>query len=451
MNHINYKGCALFVTLTLVNIVFIITGIFDPNINLSLMMISIILFYYYISTISYTSVVILPFLLLWLLELIGGLFLNSLEWADEVFLHINADEKFSLLGILYLTFMVIIFLTLNRSRYFDIITHEKPTPTEDVSNILRFGLLIGGVGAAIILITYIRLGFPLLDGRERLEFESDSKLFNYVMRYRVSIMLMLGVVLHRTRSKTIGMIIASYLILSILGSDRITYPLMMMSFFVVGYCLSQKSARIPPAAFIAIIISAIVVAYFFLISRYGNSFDEKLGAFARRISLQGQAWALAAASDFPLYDVSIDHIYKEIQNLLFGAKYKQWEYPLLGAWYYLVEYLPKNDQMLWRMDKSNSLIMMFYPYILEIYGLIPVILANFMLAGYTALTGHFLLKSIYQEDVVSITLSSILLQGSVFCVISGDFGQILGKWQIIIWIILMFKLNTSVKLKLGWR
>lgn len=408
---------------------------FAPNLLLTVSLVGLGLFYLQSVRRQFVAITLLPLLLLWIMELVGGFLVNWLRWVDEAGVSIPTTNRYFFLILLYFGFVASVYLLLSRRRQ-----ERADTTVRHASRRQLLYVIVGAsCGVLLLLSTYLKLGFPLLTGVNRIDFAADSRLFEYVMRYRAALFLLLGVLFACTRSRFILLIALIYLVLAVLGADRVTYPVIMVSFFLLGYVLKREELKVSKRALSIVAICVGVIIYAFASSLSTAGWEIKLELLLRRVSLQAQTWALATTTDFRLIDFQVDRLEKEFANLVYSSSYQQWTDPLLGGWYFMMKYLPKNDLLWWRIENDNTLIMVFYPYLLEVYGLLPLIAINFTVPAAFVVVSIHLHAAVRRLDLVSIILLALILQGFVFLFVSGDFAQILGRWPILFWTIYVCK------------
>lgn len=387
--------------------------------------------------------ILLPVFLVRLLEMLAAIVLNTGVPLPELELFSHPSPSFFWLAVLYSTWPVVTAYALPRI----IQVNKAQAGTQLIGRnvvITWFSVLAFAYGITILSF-YAVYGAPLFDELGKYAFYSSagSRALNALVRYRLGMVCLVGYLVLVIRSRPAkAFLTILYISLFILGADKLTAPVLALSFGLLPLLV----ARNPRALFNGkvlilgvLFIGAAGCIYVMGRVALANSSDAAWESIVVRLPAQSQMWYVVSESGPPLFDMPSPQAENELRSMLpFGDT--QERMLTLGQSKILKD-LAGTSAYKSMSEGGVSFIMILYPYILKYYGMICVVIFNFIFLLYYLILGKSLVAAIANVRPSSVLIISLLIQGVVTSLVTGNLTSVLST-NVYVLIVIAFSIYS---------
>lgn len=368
-------------------------------------------------------VVSLPFLYLRLTELVSGISVDQGVALREVGTFSEPSTAYYVVSMMYAVWpLVAINIPAFRINAIPADREDRPA--------VRAALWVCMIYAGFIYINYAIYGVPLFNPHGKYVFYNsiDSQILNVLIRYRMPMALIVGYLCAmRINPMWKGTLLLTYLLLFVLGGDKLTAPAMAICMIAMGYYSVVGANRLFLArnlSFLGLGLLLFVSVYFFARLAISGSADVAWASIWARFPAQAQVWYLAYTSSPEPFQIDFNHAYTEFLSILPGGD-NFTNTSKLGQWYVLFHY--GASDVIRKLSSSNgSFIMILYGYVLTAYGSVPTFLFNIGYLLYVIFVQVLLVKALRVGNFVSIGCFGFIFALQVTANISGNISSMVG-------------------------
>ncbi|WP_408590479.1 hypothetical protein [Novosphingobium sp.] len=365
----------------------------------------------------------LPIFVIRLLELFSSIVLNTGVSLEEIGTFSRPTSAFYWEALLYSSWPIATALLPSLNIRFDSLVLPKPM----ILRALLVGILIYGV---VILAFYAVYGAPLFAALGKYAFyaEVDNRWLNILVRYRIAVLFIAGCIFVASKSIVDRLAIAVVFgAVFVFGADKITSPLVAISFFALPsfifispYILFRRQVVL----LFSVALVAVLSVYF--VSRFATSgsIDSTIDSVALRLPAQCQLWYVTTEFKPETLNLSGGQFGDEIKSMLpLGDTPDR----VTGLGQSLAAQDMASTEAYIEFQKYNaSFIMIMYPYVLHYYGIIPLLVFNFLLIAYYYWIARGVVFHLQRGHFLQAGLLALLYQAMVLALITGNLSTLLG-------------------------
>jgi len=381
----------------------------------------------------------LPIIALRVMELVAGVSLDIGVPLPEVGVTSEPSLSFFFLALLYACWPICLM-------YFPGLKGRQrlTVPFAHMPQFDLFLLILICYGLAILYFFAVN-GFPIFMGVSKYDYyaQISNPIFSFLIRYQLIALFGLGYLLGvGRRPKIVLCTTLFFFALAILGSDKITSPVLMITSTLSMCYLIRPTKELfnwKTAAAVGVFLTVIFGGYFY--SRFSptGSASAALESVSSRFPAQGQMWYITTHNQPKFVGYDDEQLSQELLSIAPGGDSVD-RTLRLGQSYMSRKYATPEAKL--KFGESNlSFIMILYGYILDSYGMLAIFIANFVFIGYIGLVLNRMFYLMERGSIFSFIMFAAVYNAFVRTIISGNLSTMLGT---IVYIFIVLSLLASL-------